>query len=206
MKKTFLYLCAITLLLNSCCTNEPVEVARFELDAKEKALIPYEYGQNKHFIHSNGYEFDFKVAMEKTEWLEHHDFCEWSCCNKDYYSYQLKYVKLESDYPLINITLTVGGNLWGDYYPEALFVDFNRNSLMLQYDLNDSLSFAQFGGIQFFDSLTLGNKMHYQVYAKDFDSNYFADTSVLNAKTLYYNSTGILQIKMTNDETFTIKN
>jgi hypothetical protein len=205
MKKWHLIFALIPLFIVSCC-DDPVEIARFELNQAEKDLIPYSLNQKITFIHSNGYEFDFEVNNEAISWLEHHDFCEWSCCGKEYFSFQQKKVDLESAYPIINISMYVGGDLWGEYYPDVLFVQFNRNSLSLPYNNETEFICDTLTKTEYFDSLFVGNKMCYEVYLKKFDFNYFADTSVLNAESLYYNSTGILQIKMTNDETFTIKN
>jgi hypothetical protein len=205
MKKHIYILALISIIVTSCC-DDPIEIARFELSQAEKDLIPYSQNQKISFVHSNGYEFDFEITNEDLSWQEHHDFCEWFCCGKEYFSFQVKTVNLEADYPLIGITLSVGGDQWYEYYPDVLLVYFNRNSLILPYDNNANFICDTLSKTEYFDSLLLGTQIFYQVYSKDFDSNYFADTSVLNAKTLYYNSTGILQIKMTNDETFTIKN
>jgi hypothetical protein len=205
MKKHFYILALISIIVAACC-DDPVEIARFELNQSEKDLIPYSQNQQITFVHSNGYEFDFEVVNDELIWQEHHDFCEWGCCGKEYFSFQVKTVNLEAEYPLIGMSLSVGGDQWYEYYPDVLLVHFNRNSLSLPYDNNANFICDTLTKTEYFDSLLFGTQMFYGVYAKDFDSNYFADTSVLNAKTLYYNSTGIIQIKMTNDETFTIKN
>lgn len=195
----------MSLIVASCC-DDPVETARFELSQAEQYLIPYSQNQKIRFVHSNGHEFDFEVKSENLSWQEHHDFCEWGCCGKEFFSFQVKTVNLEAEYPLIGISLSVGGDQWFEYYPDVLIVQLNRNSLSMPYDNNVNFICDTLSNTEYFDSLLLGTQMFYKVYAKNFDSNYFADTTVLNAKTLYYNSTGILQIKMTNDETFTIKN
>jgi hypothetical protein len=205
MKKHFYLLALLSIIVASCC-DEPIETARFELNQAEMELIPYSQNQKITFVHSNGYEFDLEVKSVDLSWHEHHDFCEWGCCGKDYFSFQVKTVNLEAEYPLFGMSLSVGGDQWHEYYPDVLLVHFNRNSLNLPYDSNANFICDTLTKTEYFDSIILGTQMFYSVYAKDFDLNYFADTSVLNAKTLYYNSTGILQIKMTNDETFTIKN
>lgn len=205
MRKWHFIFVIIPFIIVSCCDDQ-VEIARFELTQNEKGLIPYTLDQNITFIHSNGHEFDFNVTVNEIKWLEHHDFCEWSCCGQEYFSYQQKTVKLESVYPIINISLYLGGDLWGEYYPDMLFVEFNRNEVSFPFDNETKFICDTLTKTEHFDSLFFGDMMYYDVYMKDFDSNHFADTSVLNAKTLFYNSIGILQIKMTNDETFTIKN
>ena len=78
------------LIVSSCCREDSMETARYELTSDELALLPYFNGQKINFVHSNGYSFDFNVIEDKIEWKEYHDFCEWNCCGNDYFSYQVK--------------------------------------------------------------------------------------------------------------------
>lgn len=205
MKRSFFIIVLLALVIVSCC-DDPIEIARFELQTGEKELIPYKLNDKVSFIHSNGHEFDFLVKVDDLKWLEHHDFCEWGCCGKEYFSYQVKTVKLESSYPSINISLSLGGDIWNEYYPKVLTIQFNRNSLGLSYDKDFKFVCDTITKIEHYDSLLIGNVMYYDVAGKNFDGNYFADSTVLAPQYLLYNSSGILQIKMTNEETFTIKN
>lgn len=206
MKKHYILIVILSIIMVSCC-DDPVEIARFELKTGEKELIPYVLNDKITFVHSNGYEFDFSVKTADLKWLEHHDFCEWGCCGKEYFSYQVKTVELESSYPLINISLNLGCDYWNEYYPKVMSVALNRNSLSLIYDNDFKFVCDTITKAERYDSLLIGNILYYNVIEKKFSGNYFADSTVLAPQFLFYNSSsGILQIKMTNEETFTIKN
>ena len=205
LKIGHLSLIMIVFLAWSCC-DDPVEIARFELTESEKSLIPYNLGENHSFIHTNNFEFDFKVIENKLEWHEHHDFCEWFCCGKEYFSYQTKKVILKSDYPIMEIAMILGGNDWGDYYPGTLNFTLNNGySTAFAYNnfgfICDSISKTEH-----FDSLLVGNLYYHNVYKKHFEFWEGTDTSALAPSYLLFNEIGLLQIYFNNDESFTIKN
>ena len=111
------------LLLSSCCREDSIEVARYELGAQELALLPYSNGQKVSFVHSNGYAFDFNVIEDRIEWEQHHAFCEWNCCGNEYYSYQMKTTILEST---IQISLEFIGAAQIRVYPNPKYRIYYR--------------------------------------------------------------------------------
>lgn len=196
------------LLLSSCCREDPIETARYELTANELALVPYQKDETINFIHSNGYTFDFTVTEDNLEWKEHHDFCEWNCCGNSYFSYQVKSIVLESDYPNFNIRIFIGDNIYADDYPPTLNISLNYDHTFgFEYDSLANFICDTVTQIKHYDSLSLNNRNFYDVYSKDFDGHgLVSDSSAILPQTLFLNDSGIIQIKMSNNETYTINN
>lgn len=58
-----------------------------------------------------------------------------------------------------------------------------------------------------YDSILIHEKLYTNVIEKNFDNHYFIqDSAVLIPESILYNNLGLLQIKMSNDETFSINN
>ncbi len=189
------------------CKDHPVEIARFELGEAEQNLVPYHSGQQIDFIHSNGYEFTFNVTQESLEWFKHFDFCEWGCRNQEYFSYQVKTVIMESDYPVLSLRFCVGGDAWQEYYDNVLNFDINqRHFISMPYNSQAEFICDTLTGIVVYDTVLIGTTEYYNVYEKAFDSSFFIDSTNMAPKSILYNSQGLLQIKMSNDETYSVKN
>lgn len=196
----------ITLFIASCCTDESVETARYELSTAELSLIPYKSGEKISFVHSNGYTFDFKVIEDTTQWMQYFDFCEWNCCGQDYFSYQVKTAVLESVYPKFQFEFSLGTSIYSEYSPGILNIQLNYSrSVQFPYDSSATIICDTLSKTVFHDSIYLNDKLFFNVFEKDFETyNYFSDSSVLSPKTLYYNNQGLIQFKMSNNETYTI--
>lgn len=193
--------------LTSCCTEESVETARYQLSGNELELIPYENGQKIGFVHSNGYEFDFTVTEDKLEWQVYQEFCEWNCCGLDYYSYEVRTTKLASAYPDLTIEMSIGSYSYG-YYPSFFNLNINnRHFLSIQYDSLANFICNSSSGVICFDTVSIQNEIYTDVIEKKFDIHYFIeDSTILVPESILYNSLGLLQIKMSNAETFSINN
>jgi hypothetical protein len=196
----------VFLMISSCCRQDPVETARYELSDIELELIPYSYGQQINFIHSNGYTFQFSVTEDKLEWNEYYRFCEWNCCGQDYFSYQVKTTRLESVYPNLIIELSLGGIRFSDYIPMFLNLNINnRHFISMQYDSTSNFICDSVNKVMCYDSILIHDKSYTNVIEKYFDSHYFIqDSTVLIPESILYNKLGLLQIKMSNDETFSL--
>lgn len=198
-----LVLCVIT---SACCREDSIETARYELTSNELALLPYQYGEKINFIHSNGYSFDFSVILDKLEWREYHEFCEWHCCGNDYFSYQVKTAILESTYPRFHIEFSLGGTRFSDYFPQVLNIEINNSHFMqIPYDSLANFICDTLTNVKYYDSIFLENKMYFNVIRKDFDNhNFITDSSVLVPMSIYLNNLGLIQLEMSNHETFTL--
>lgn len=209
MKLNVFYALIVSLALSSCCNEDPVETARYELKDQELVMIPYQQGESIPFKHSNGLEFNFYVAESKVEWMEYHEFCEWFCCPSYYFSYQTKTAQLESEYPRLSIRLSVGGTQYGDYSPMQLAVNLNYSHLAaIQYDSTYQFVADTIYRAIIHESILVNNAVFEDVIEKYFD--YYGsvpDSTILMPKSILYNKqVGLIQIKMTNDESYTINN
>ena len=199
-----LFLIIFTLFILWSCCDPPVETARYELTPYEKQLIPYYKNQKIDFIHSNGYTLKFNITDERTEWLEHHPFCEWNCCGKEFYSFQVRSVTMKSEYPHININLDIGSKR--DYNPENnIFILTINNRIYTEIDYDTKGNFINIDddNLKKYNSLLIGNVIYHDVYEKFFSNS---NTGSLEYSSFLYNSEGLLQIKMNDNETYTIKN
>lgn len=194
-------------VITSCCREDSVETARYELTEGELQLIPYEFGQKINFIHSNGYEFDFTVTQDTMEWRTYSPFCEGNCCGLDYISYQVRTTEMESSYPALKLKMTVGEFGYDENYPKFFSLDINhRHFLSIQYDSMGSFICNNDQEVLCHDTISIQNEIFTMVVEKYFDSHYFIDDStILVPGSALYNNLGLLQIKMSNDETFSIK-
>jgi hypothetical protein len=193
--------------LTSCCRDESVETARYQLSGNELKLIPYENGQKISFVHSNGYEFDFTVTEDKLEWQVYQEFCEWNCCGLDYYSYQVRTTKLASAYPDLAIEMSLSSDAY-NLYPRIFSLNINnRHFLSIQYDSLANFICSPSNGTICFDTVSIQNEIFTDVIEKKFDMHYFIeDSTILVPESILINSLGLLQIKMSNAETFSINN
>lgn len=198
----------LCLLLSSCCREDSIETDRFNLETDELAILPYQNEGKINFVHSEGYAFDFNVIEDKLKWEEHHNFCEWNCCGNDYFSYQVKTSILESTYPKFHIEFSLGGNRIGEYTPQVLYVEINNSHIVqFPYDTLTNFICDTVSNTLFYDSISLNNKTFYDVFKGEFDSyRIYEDSSVLIPRSLYYNNLGMIQLEMTNNETYTINN
>lgn len=192
--------------LSSCCNEDNVEVARHELTQYELELIPYTLGQKVVFEHSNGYEFNAYVEEIATEWQQYYDFCEWYCCGQEYFSYQTKRIFLVSSYPNLRMRFRLNESIYSDYIPMNLHFDINhRHFLSIPYDSLGNFQVSYSDAI-IHDSVVLNGQIFRCVVEKNFEFSMFVDDPSINIpESILYSKEGLLQIKMSNDETFTIK-
>ncbi len=207
MKRKLLELLVFVLIFSSCCNEQSIETARYELSPEELQLIPYQMGQEINFKHSKGYTFSFKTIMDKVEWKEYHDFCEWNCCGQDYSSYQVKNTQIQSSYPNLTIDFSLGGLDYRDYQ-NALEININsRHFISLPYDTLGNIVCDGTTNTICHDSILIDNTYYYDVKEKPFDRHSFIqDSSVLIPESIIYNDNGLIQIKMSNNETYSIHN
>lgn len=205
MSKTILIFSSCLLVFSSCCFKKPNETARYALSESELKLIPYEMNDIIQFEHSEGYEFEFEVVEDIIEWKKYSDFCEWNCCGQDYFSYQSRKTTLISFYPNFEIHLLLGENHF-DYTPNTLTIDINsRHYFIMEYD---SLAEIQVrDNMILHDSLILNNIVFKNVIEKPIQYRTYTNDSIeLMPQSILFNECGLLQIKMNNDETYTISN
>ncbi|PCH73144.1 MAG: hypothetical protein COB98_11140, partial [Flavobacteriaceae bacterium] len=109
MKLSLLKGLLLLVMFSSCCKGDSIETDRYELTPVERKLIPYKKGIQVSFRHSKGYIFQMEAVSDETVWNESRNFCEWHCCDQDFISYQTKNTVLQSEYPILSISLNLGG-------------------------------------------------------------------------------------------------
>ncbi len=206
MNKIIIILLIGFVFISGCC-DDPIEIFRYEFDDEELALIPYESGSKISFIHSNGYEFEFDVISRTTIWEEQHPFCEWSCCGKEYFSYQQNITVLKTNYPNLEIKfiITAAKEFVDRYENNTLNIDINNNHYaVLHYD--EIYSFQNDTSLTHYETIILNEKEYNNVYEIELNPNFIQDTSFFRPKSILYDKlNGLLQIKTSNNETYTIK-
>jgi len=179
------YLIIIILLLIGACCKDSIELKRYLLTDTEKSVIPYSNNEKVRFAHSNGFEFDISVSnitisLERTE-TEH--------CGENYISFEKILVNLQSNTPELYINISI---VPFEYYNDNMSISVNSYYF-------DSKPINSAPDI---DILKLGDRIFLDVY--EF-TNENCDPAIICPKTVFFNkNVGIIQIKMTNDETFTI--
>ena len=179
----FIFIVSIS-TLQSCC-NKSTEVGRYELSDIEKSFIPYEKGQSITFLYSENSQ-SFSCNVMSLDIFETKTFSEH--CNEDYYVYEFEVAELISNNPQLYLSLQV---MPIDYNPN---MSITVNNTHFNFDITKApdIDTVYIQGIPFTDV--------YKIKSEANDDNVIVPNQVLFNKTY-----GVLQIKLTNDETYDIK-
>lgn len=153
--------------------------------------VPYANAQIIKLKHSNGHVINFIVNLDSSTYISE---CErYNCC--DYlFRYTNYRINLVPDYPIFSIDFSMS-NL--DYQSKFISVFIANSTFYFSYDFN--LNY----GCQIIDSIYLNNRFYYDVMMVPHSGVY--DNSHTFPDTLLYNyEYGILKIKISNNEFFTI--
>ena len=181
---TFLIFTISFSALQSCC-NKSSEAGRFELNGYEKSFIPYEKGQNVTFFYS-GNSQTFLCDVLSVELFEARTVTEH--CNENYYVYENKVAELSSKIPQLYISLKVTP------------VDFNPFMLI---KINNTYFNVDITKEPDIDTVYIQDNPFTEVYKIEADVD--NDNVIVPNRILFNKAYGILQIKLTNDETYDIK-
>lgn len=171
------------LMLSQISCKRGVETERVLLSDEELSFIPYEINDTIPFIHSNGYQFDFKVVtMER--YLSPMIVYD---SGKDFITFETLSFAMKSNEPNLYFNIMM--------IPVKIYEGNN-----VQFSLNGN-NFIPLGVDQVdFDSILINNKMYYQVMGL---KNNWYDSTLISIDSVYYNKTqGLLKIGMTNEEAF----
>ncbi len=189
----------------TCCNEESVETERILLTEKENNLINYSLDQVIKFKHSNGFTFDLLVESDDVRFRRSDMYCD-ECCGGEYTSYEERYVALNSQYPEFSISL----NLENRHFSEEKSIEFKINNYgtRLLYNKNneficDSLAICH-------DKININNNIYFNVLEKEleylFNFNDSLELDFYPKKILYNKEVGVVQIKMSNNESYFIDN
>jgi hypothetical protein len=177
------YLVVLFLLITSSCCKDSIESDRYVLSDNEKEFIPYTEDQKVKYKYSNGFEFymnvtNVKIDFQRTE-TEH--------CGEKYISFETKVAKLQSNIPELNISASI---MPSEFYP---IITITVNNSCFQKDVTKKADF---------DTLVVDGNRYIDVYQFE---NKITDTTIIYPHKVLYNQTkGIIQIRMTDGEKFTI--
>ena len=204
--KKIIRLIAICLFLIACCDEPPIEVGKYSLSNQQRSLLPYEKEDEVNFVHSNGYEFKIKTVENEVKMESFYDFCEWTCCGSEYTSYEVQKTILESNYPNLSIEF--------DIEATALEREIKELRVSLSYGVYSIINYSDTEGFtcndeqntKCHDSLLINDTYFYNVvecYIDTFDE--IDDEKIIRPTMLLLNSeSGLLKIKMSNDESYSI--
>ena len=169
------------LMLTSCC-KDGVETARYLISDEEKEFNPYSIGDITHFKHSKGSRVTFKVEGINTELR----FSETEHCGDNFYAYEELLILLTGDIGFdINITIQP--------------VEFSDR---LNIRIGNTDLIALTSSLPDFDSLDINGTIYKDVYLVE--SGEENPKTILPQSLIFNKEYGIIQFKMTNDETYTI--
>lgn len=219
----FKYLTIIFFAFTIFGCDESVEVSKIELTKEEKKIFPYSKDQKIEFEHSNGYQFHLIVSNVNYKFQRYYETpteCLFCGNSGNYVLYEMKYIKLNSDYPKLVIeinygalsypflesgdsTLSTKGKPLSDKIDKRLSITVNgfyTYDNIFDKNLNYSCSNE---GIKCYESIVINKTTYYNVV--ELDAYYYNDSIYSSVKSVLYNEKGLLQIKLSKDESYSIK-
>lgn len=208
MTKYLIFL-IITLSIFGCKPKE-IETSRIELPTKYLALLPYKDNQKISLLHTNGHEVVFDVYRHN-DWGKSF-FLNYDCirCDRNYVSYQSDTTILTANYPKMQMKFIMNSEFSPSYYAtNYIYITFNNNLTAFSYFDTTIIDYSKDTSdvfTTFFDTLQIDNREFYNVVECSFQ-NYFQDSTIENyPKSIFINKQyGLIQIKLTEDEAFTLK-
>lgn len=186
----------------TCCYDDPIEIEKVALSESEIQLIPYSINQSINFKHSNGFTFDFFVTEDNYNW-KRDSYCD-ECCGEEYTSYQERVVTLQANYPEFNIVLSLNNLDYFQIQERILNLKVNRYQSPLKYD--DRSEFVCENTICH-NEIVINNKTYFNVIESTLENRFNDNSNNLHPqKVLYNNDFGIIQIKISNNETYSLNN
>ncbi len=172
----------ILILFPACQRGE--EIRYIPLSAFDKSFINYSEFEAVPFIHSNGFEFNLIVESKTISTRQ----SETKHPRDDYTTYEVLRCKLNSVEPELNIEISV--------MPKAY-------EPFLRITVGDKGFFFNTQSPPDMDSIILNNTAYFDIFL--LGSGVYDTTVIFPSGILYTKEEGILLIKMSNNETFTIQ-
>jgi len=210
------FLSLLIVVFYSC--DKSIETSRVYLTDFEKGFMPYYQGQKVGFIHSNGFNFNFTVNDVKTSFGRQYDEPKaYFDFGGNYIAYQTKSLKMSSTYPRLTLEVILGyinsnsskldtiAETFKYIYTDSIktaSVNLNNQSIYLDYLKNGNFIVNPVNQVHF-DSMTINGKKYFDVIESEF--YYQIDSLGGSLKSVVCNSKGLLQIKLRNNATFSIK-
>jgi len=191
--KYLLIMCIGLLLLSGCCPyGDPVKVDMGFIPDSILSLNPYEDGGYYSFKHSAGSMIYYTASREAKEVFWDNSHAEQ--CTDTIFILQENRTSLRSNYPIFDMGIRIS-NFIDDKYSYSVFVGTDYFAIPISYgDPN---------AYQYYDSINMDNKWYHQVYT--FATNIELSNDEVHLDSLYYSiESGVLKLKMSNDEYYQI--
>jgi len=153
--------------------------------------VPYQDGHSYKFRHSGGLVIEFaSTRQSREEWLR----CE-RCCKYEY-KYEVNSTTLIPDYPVFNFGLDISN-------PDS--ANFQLTARVGYYYFYIPAYDYPPENVDFTDSVLLDGKIYRNVFKLKSNYGSYYDRDILFADSMYYSyERGIIQIKMSNGEKYSI--
>lgn len=189
MNKSIVFLFCLISVSSCCWPEKKYDNFYTSLTEIEKSVIAYQEGQKIGFRHSNGYEFDLEVMSVKSgNYNTSYYGSDDESCGGDNYFLENYTAELLSDSPFLNAVVAVTANDSKNYFfGENFQITVNGYG----YSVSDTLESVELDGIEFENVFLFGQSS---------DS-----LSIVVDTILYTVADGIIQIRTSDNESFTIK-
>jgi hypothetical protein len=182
------FIIVVALLIKSCHPCETEIIDHGSLSDEQKKIIPYFQDDTLILTHNSGFQISYICTRHLTvDYFE----CE-ECCD-----YRIKFeremVTLSPNYPVFDIQFSIDN-------ADTLHINYYCNIGQFGY----YLPFADQFETEILDSMSINNKIYYDVYClKAYDSGFVQDS--IRPDSLYINKTeGVLKIVISNGEYYEI--
>lgn len=191
-KYIFILLLLITATACHPC-DPPIFIDNGKIPDSILIMVPYQNGQIYKFRHSGGLTIRFAATRQSTEeWLR----CESERCCQFEYKYEENTTTLNPDYPVFSF-----GFDQENMNPETFGFFARVGYYFFQVPTND----YQSSYCGFADSVLIGDKFYYDVFKIKSIYGTAYDRDTIFADSMYYSyKKGILQVKMSNGEKYSI--
>ncbi|MBE0662642.1 MAG: hypothetical protein IH597_09255 [Bacteroidales bacterium] len=182
----------LVLLLYGCVPcDDPIVLDNGPLPDSILAMVPYADGNVYSLQHSNGQIINFaSTRFSETEVEDCHYCCDHTI------SYEINSTKLTPDYPVFSI------DFW---LSNADTIQYGFSCNVGKYFLNIPVHKHQYSVfLDYADSIQIGSTYYYDVFRiKPYNHNLYNEP--IKVDSVYYNRTeGIIFIKMSNEEYYSI--
>lgn len=174
----------LILVINSCC-KEGYELSSYKMSDEDKRFVPFSEDEKLTYKHSNGFVFPLDVVSVTSQTHQVGP----NSCEDNYYSYDSQTVVLKSAVPELYLEIET----YATTYSPIITITYNRSV----FKVNKK-------ALPQYNELVVGDKTYTNVYKATFVDDNLENT--IYPSTLYYApNVGVIQIKMTNNDTFTIQ-
>ncbi len=191
-KSKIAFVLSFVILFTAChpC-DPPATIDNGTMPDQVLNLVPYQNAQTYKFRHSAGLIIEFASARQsREEWLR----CE-ECCSVEV-KFEVNTTTLIPDYPIFTFSFDLSNMDTVNY---SLVASVGYYQFFIPTNINQSRNY------EFYDSVMINKKFYRDVFKLKSNYGYYYDRDTIFADSMYYSyERGIIQIKMSNGEKYSI--